>query len=179
MRDRIQDLLAFLERSGPRLHALLTRLTLCEDMAEDLLQELFIKLSRSGGFARAANRESYACRAAINLALDWRRGQKRNPHPVRLTDDLAGDERSPLRTLIHREDLEQVLEAASKLNDLRREVFIMRHIQQESYEVIGEQLGKTVHQVRGIGHKAMEQIRGLVNQGRSQFSRKGACRVRN
>jgi outer membrane lipoprotein-sorting protein len=41
------------------------------------MQELFLKLQRSGGFFRARNSRAYVRRAAIHLAFDWRRGQKR------------------------------------------------------------------------------------------------------
>ena len=38
MRDCLEKLLALLDSSGPRLHALLVRLTLREDVAEDLMR---------------------------------------------------------------------------------------------------------------------------------------------
>ena len=55
---------------------LLTRLTLRSGVAEDLLQELFIKLHDSSNFARASNRKAYLFKTAIHLAFDWRRGQR-------------------------------------------------------------------------------------------------------
>jgi len=67
----LENLLAMLDRSGPHLHVLLTRLTLREDVAEELMQELFLKLSRSDGFRRAHDPVAYACRAATHLAFDW------------------------------------------------------------------------------------------------------------
>jgi hypothetical protein len=54
--EQLERLLEFLESSGPGLHALLTRLTLREDAAEDLMQELFIRLSKSKAFEKARNR---------------------------------------------------------------------------------------------------------------------------
>jgi DNA-directed RNA polymerase specialized sigma24 family protein len=50
-----QQILGFLEKSGPGLYGLLTRLTLREDVAEDLMQELFIKLNNSRAFKKAEN----------------------------------------------------------------------------------------------------------------------------
>ncbi len=47
MRDRQKELLELLDKSGANLYALLTRLTLREDIAEELMQELFIKLINS------------------------------------------------------------------------------------------------------------------------------------
>ena len=45
-----RDALSLLEAEGPRLYALLARITLREDVAEDLMQELFLKLNRSRPF---------------------------------------------------------------------------------------------------------------------------------
>ena len=55
MKSRHKELLELLDTSGAELFALLTRLTLREDVAEELMQELFIKLSRSRGLDKAAN----------------------------------------------------------------------------------------------------------------------------
>ena len=47
MSSRQKELLELLDKSGADLYALLTRLTLREDVAEELMQELFIKLKGS------------------------------------------------------------------------------------------------------------------------------------
>ena len=69
MKDQTSTLLELLDASGGSLHALLTRLTLREDVAEDLMQELFIKLSNSNGLDRASQPVGYAYRSAINLGV--------------------------------------------------------------------------------------------------------------
>ena len=56
------ELLDLLDANGPYLFRLLHRVTLCEDAAEDLLQELFLKLPASDGFRSATNRLAYAYR---------------------------------------------------------------------------------------------------------------------
>ena len=58
-------LLALLQARGPALHALLTRLTLRADVAEDLMQELFLRLRRSAAFPRAGDPGGHATRAAF------------------------------------------------------------------------------------------------------------------
>jgi len=45
------DLVAILDAHGAALHAVLYRLTLRHDAADDLLQELFVRLAGSRGFA--------------------------------------------------------------------------------------------------------------------------------
>ncbi|HEY2761830.1 MAG TPA: sigma factor, partial [Pirellulales bacterium] len=73
------DVAALLAEHGQQLHALLFRLTLRADAAEDLLQELFCRLATSKSFQHAANPAAFAYRSATNLAFDWRRANKCNP----------------------------------------------------------------------------------------------------
>jgi RNA polymerase sigma factor (sigma-70 family) len=162
--DRREALIALLDSAGPRLLALLSRLTLREDVAEDLHQELFLKLGRSEGFFNATEREGYAVRAAINLAFDWRRQRKSKPPPEPLPDQIVGGESTPLEHLVNRERLEQLLDALHGLNATYREVFVMHHLQQESHKTIALHLGKTPHQVRALCHKAVQQLRQKLKE---------------
>ena len=158
------QVLQLLKSHGPNLYALLTRLTLRQDTAEDLMQDLFVKLSASNGFRRAVNPAAYARRVAMHLAFDWRRSQWRSPGLVRLAREPEDDEPSPLNRLIDKEQMDQLLDAVDTLNTLRREVFVMRYIQQETYEVIAKQLGTTPHKVRGLCHKAIAQLRNVLSR---------------
>ena len=76
--QRQTELLELLETSGARLHALLARLTLREDVAEELMQDLFIKLHGARDQGGIECWYAYARRTAINLAFDWRRRQARS-----------------------------------------------------------------------------------------------------
>src|SRR4051812_22018822 len=79
-----------LETHGPRLYATLARLTLRREVAGDLLQELFLRLGQSKGFPLAGDPAGYAFRTAINLAMEWRRGRRRESG-VPLPDVPAGE----------------------------------------------------------------------------------------
>jgi RNA polymerase sigma-70 factor (ECF subfamily) len=172
--EQLERLLRFLESAGPGLHTLLTRLTLREDVAEDLMQELFIRLSKSKAFEKARNRQAYARRCAMNLAFDWR--QRSRPHHLSLDEvrERASSDNSPLRRLIHREEMEQILEAIGRLRGASRESLVMRCIQQEPYEQIAQELGRRPHQVRALCFKAMSQLRNMLNSGGSIVGKKGA-----
>ena len=167
MKRQTRKVLALLESSGPSLHGLLTRLTLREEIVGDLMQELFIKLSQSEGFSNAADPVAYAHRAAMHLAFDWRRSEKRKLRMVSLSrepiDHLSSPAPSPLESLTDREALNQVLDAVGELKGLSGEVFVMHYIQQVPYEAIAKEHGKTSHQIRGLCYKAVSQIRQLVS----------------
>lgn len=154
-------LLSILEKHGAQLHALLTRLTLRAEVAEDLLQELFLKLAQSHHLAAAANPRAYVFRAAIHLAFDWRRSQRFTLSlPV---DQAVSAASSPLERLIDAEEFEQVLDALRFLSKLGRQVVVLRYLQHWDYADIAQQLGKTEHQVRGLCAKALAQLRALLS----------------
>ena len=145
------------------LHALLTRLTLREDVAEELMQELFLKLHGTKDQGRIECWYAYARRTAINLAFDWRRRQAtRRACSLDALSERASETDGPLGKLISAEELEQVLAAVGRLHGASREVFVMRYIQQSSYEEIAEQLGKTVHQARALCFRAMSTLRDVL-----------------
>jgi len=144
------------------LFALLTRLTLREEVAEELMQDLFIKLQSSRGLDKAANRQAYARRAAINLAFDWRRSRQRAARRLKHIRRQASNDELPLAKMIHSEELRETLDALSQLKKSSREALVMRYIQQESYDRIAEQMGKTSHQVRAMCSRAVHHLRQIV-----------------
>lgn len=159
MRGRYKELLELLDRSGPGLYALLTRLTLREDIAEELMQELFIKLGNGKSPEDIENLDAYAYRAAINLAFDWRRSNNRKLRNLEKISTPVSNEDSPLAKLIRSEELREMLDSIDRLNRTSREVLVMHYIQQEPYEVIAERLGKTQHQVRALCSRAVNRLR--------------------
>jgi RNA polymerase sigma-70 factor (ECF subfamily) len=161
-RDRLLDLL---ESHGAALHALFTRLTLRADVAEDLLQELFLKLRRADGFARATDPRAYAFRTAIHLACDWRR-TRRVTEPLATEPAVAAA--SPLDRLVNAEELEQVLDALPSLSELSREVVVLHYLQHQDYAEVARQLGKTEHQVRGLCSRALGQLRARLRPAAQQ-----------
>ncbi|MGD8500606.1 MAG: RNA polymerase sigma factor [Phycisphaerales bacterium] len=162
MRDRQKELLELLDKSGANLYALLTKLTLREDVAEELMQELFIKLSNSRGASKVANWDAYARRAAINLAFDWRRSRKRTASRLGQISEPVANDPSPLGRLIHSEELQETLSAIGQLKRAAREALVMRYIQQESYDDIAEQMGKTSHQVRAMCSRSIGHLRDML-----------------
>ena len=177
MKNGHGKLLELLEKSGARLHTLLTRLTLREDVAEELIQELFIKLTNSNELDKVENLGAYARRTAINLAFDWRRSQKRNTLGLNRLNEPASNDNSPLAKLVQREELQEILNAIEQINSPAREVFVMRYIQQESYDDIARQLGKTPHQARALCSRALSHLRNILGSNKSGLSGKETYNV--
>ena len=173
LQERQKRLLELLEESGSSLHVLLARLTLREDAAEDLMQELFLKLSQSSGLDRARNRDAYARKAAINLAFDWRRKQKHSEVSIEQFAEPAAGE-AVMDELIRREELAEVLDAVGRLNKASRDSVIMRYIDDKSYDYIAEQLQMTPHHIRALCHRARQGLIHMLNRSRSVHSGKGS-----
>jgi len=175
---RQTELLELLDQNGARLFALLIRLTLREDVAEELMQDLFIRLSGAKDQGGIDCWYAYARRTAINLAFDWRRRRAtRRSCSLDGLGERASDDSAPLSRLIQSEEIERVLAAIGRLRGTSREVFVMRYIQQDSYEGIAEQLGKTVHQVRALSFRAMSTLRDLLGRNHLPAEGKGVQRV--
>ena len=154
-------LLELLESSGAGLHRLLTRLTLREDVAEELMQELFVKLSGNKKLAVIENPAAYARRTAINLAFDWRRKNK----PAVDIDQISephSHASSPLDKLIRDEHLNCVLDSIEELSPEARQVLVLRSIEQLSFEEVAIQTGKSAHHVRSILHRARTKLKEIV-----------------
>jgi len=175
-----KELLELLDGSGAGLYALLTRLTLREDVAEELMQDLFIKLKNSRSTAKIANLDAYARRAAINLAFDWRRARCRRAGIGlgQITEPIAGGD-SPLAALINSEEIQETLSAIGRLKKASREVLVMRYIQQESYDDIARQMGKTSHQVRAICSRSIGRLRDMLGSNHRKSATKEIKNVRN
>ena len=160
-------LLQFFDHSGGRLYTMLTRLTLDKDAAEELMQDLFIRLFEIKHLEKIENLRAYASRIAINLAFDRRRKQRFfKPIPGNQIDNQT----EPVHLkLVQQEELEQILDAAEQLSDRMRECFVLRYIEQMDYEAIAERTYKTAQQVRGLCSKGIRRIRQILNEKNASF----------
>lgn len=98
---------------------------------------------------------------AVHLAFDWRRRQK--SRPASLESEPIATNTSPEAHLVQEEQLSDVLNALGRLTELTRQAFVMRYIEQDSYEVIARHLEKTLKQVRALCHKAVVRLRATLN----------------
>lgn len=164
--DNHNKLLEILNRDGGDLFALFVRVTLCQDAAEELMQELFLKLRLARNIDRVVNPIAYVRRIALNLAFDWRKSRPKHA-ALDGAEPPQSAEPSPLDELVRREELEEILDGIAKLRGHGREAFVMRHIQGNSNEDIAEQLQMTSHHVRALCHRAMVKLRKILRAGES------------
>ena len=162
MEQNHQKVLKLLDCHGAELYRLIGRITRCEHTASDLMQDLFICLSRSNGFNRSSSTYAYAWKTAANLAFEWRRRQKVQLVPLSQAEMAVDSKCTALEQLISEEQFELVLNCTAELSELARNVVVMRYIEQESYDHIAKCLGKNPAYLRSICSKAISQLRGLL-----------------
>jgi RNA polymerase sigma-70 factor (ECF subfamily) len=159
--DTVLDLL---ERHGGSLLRLLARLTRCEHATGDLMQELFLRLSQSEGAARARDLYAYAWRAAANLAFEWRRRQRIKLSPLEDREPLDESRLPALAQMVRDEQIERLLRATARLDELARNVVVMRYIEQASYEQIAARLDKNPAYLRSLCSKSLVRLRDMLSE---------------
>ena len=125
--------------------------------AEDLTQEVLLRIIRSPDTDLIENPEGYVFKTAANLFLDHRRRLLRNPtlRAQPLEDALAAEpgtrlveDRSPERVLMGEATLTEVLAALGELGELTRNIFILYRLENMQQ--------KDIAALYGIGQSTVE-----------------------
>lgn len=136
------------------------------DEAEDLTQEIFVKLFRAlPTYDRRASFETWLTRVSRNLCIDHYRRRRREEE--RFTDEIDPDALEleelvsrPDATLEQREEVAIVRQALAKLPPTYREAVTLRDIHELSYEQIAERL-----------QLAEGTVKSRINRGRKELAR--------
>jgi len=131
-----------IERHKHYIYTLVYRMTQHRETAEDLTQEVFIKLYRSLIYFRGESKfTTWLYRLAANVVTDYHRAQKRRPHQT-LVDKLKGwfssREEEPEAVAIQKEEQHTVQRLLSELPDKYRLILYLYHYKQLSYQEISE-----------------------------------------
>jgi RNA polymerase sigma-70 factor (ECF subfamily) len=161
--EKTSLLLRLLAEYGVELHQLFTKITLRDDVAADLLQDLFLRLWKAGNIMEANNPRAYLFQSAMNLAFDWRRRQRHECKGAALNREVVPMSLSPIDDVIRREDLNLVLSAMEELSPSDRELVVLRFLHGSSYEELAGQLCRTPHCVRALCSKAVARLRKLLD----------------
>ena len=136
------------------------------DMAEDLTQEIFLKIFKAlGTFDRRANFQTWLISVSCNLCIDHYRSVRKEREMVDRTVDAADVspvsaepdalvtlERGDRRAMLHR--------ALAQLPDTLRAAVLLRDIQELSYQEIADRLALPEGTVKS-----------RINRGRKELAR--------
>ncbi|HLZ77234.1 RNA polymerase sigma factor [Phenylobacterium sp.] len=155
---------AFLERLSAHyrqpLIAYFQRRVGSRDEAEDLTQEVFLRLVRRLDVETIDNPEAFVFRTAINLLRDRsRRGKTSTSHLAELTQHQpALEDISPERVLDSRQSLETVLRALDELDERTRDVFILHRLEGMKHAELAALYGVSVSSIEKYIMKALAHV---------------------
>ncbi len=163
-----------LVRHQERIHKLVCGYTKDALEAEDVTQEVFVKVfNKIEGFQGESAFFTWLYRIAVNTALDW--AGKRKRRPVHLSEDLGVLESHYDETELNRPaapDASLLLEERARvtreiLEDLSppyRAVLVLREFEDLSYIEISEALGCSLGTVESRLFRARAQFRGILER---------------
>jgi RNA polymerase sigma-70 factor (ECF subfamily) len=159
------------ERYQTRLLNFVYRIVGDRERAEDLVQEVFVRVYRHlGRFDRSKKFSTWIYTIASNLAKNELRNRSRNPL-VLFTSMMKGweDEERPLEfedptsrpdDLFRKRHVRELVESSvAQLPTHHREVFVLREIEGRSYEEIAE-----------ITHCNLGTVKSRLNRARNSFA---------
>jgi RNA polymerase sigma-70 factor (ECF subfamily) len=162
---------ALVERYQTRLLNFVYRIVGDRERAEDLVQEVFVRVYRHlGRFDRSKKFSTWIYTIASNLAKNELRNRSRNPL-VLFTSMTKGweDEERPLEfedpssrpdDLFRKRHVRELVESSvAQLPSHHREVFMLREIEGRSYEEIAE-----------ITHCNLGTVKSRLNRARNSFA---------
>ena len=147
-----------MDRYAPRLLGLARRITCDRAAAEDIVQDVFLKLwtERERLRGRGGSVMPWLRRVCTNAALNWcdkrRVRQRQLDGPTEVIDD-------PLAAAARSESRARVEQALSRLPADRRAVLALRVFEEMSYDEIAQALSIAPGTVMSRLHRARQQVR--------------------
>ncbi|MFC5270558.1 RNA polymerase sigma factor [Adhaeribacter terreus] len=138
-----------------------------EDVAEDLLQDSFIKAihtMKGGRYNEEGKFSSWISRIAHNLAIDHFRKEKRNPtlqleDNIKAFNSLSYAEDSAEALQIREETFARLKAMIDLLPENQKEVLIMRHYADMSFQEIADATGVSINTALGRMRYALINLR--------------------
>ncbi len=150
-----------------------------QEVAEDLLQDVFVKVIHtlnSEKYNEEGKFQPWLLRIAHNLAIDHFRKAKRYPTILledgsNLLNSLNFASESSEQEQIKEETLVWVRNLIDELPEAQKEVVIMRHYLNLSFQEIAEQTGVSINTALGRMRYALNHIRKKMKQQTSAYAK--------
>jgi RNA polymerase sigma-70 factor (ECF subfamily) len=141
---------AWFERYRRALYAYFLRHTRQRADAEDLVQDVFVRLSRVKDVSGIRDSEAFLFETAANLLKDWARRKRTHGmqfDPASENFEVRDREPGPDRVLLAKAELSEVVQALNGLGEKTRRIFILRRLEQVKCQEIASLYGISVKAV--------------------------------
>jgi RNA polymerase sigma-70 factor (ECF subfamily) len=153
---------ALIERYSDPLYRHALGMTGSPDVAEDILQQSFIKAYHHLAEVRGRF-DAWLFRIVANGCKDWLKNIRRT-HVSYEEDDQPSHFATPDEDLDRAELRRDLDRALTQLAAPLREAFIMKHVEGRSYEEMADLLGTTVGALKMRVHRAREALQALLEE---------------
>ncbi|WP_288005975.1 RNA polymerase sigma factor [Thermonema sp.] len=165
-------------RHRDRLMATIVNIVKDEALAEDILQETFIKALmtlRKGKYQEEGKFVAWVSRIAYNLAIDHFRKNKRYPTgPIEGNEDFENDlafcEESIEEQQIQEERIQKLHALIETLPPAQQEVVKMRHFQNMSFQEIAQATNVSINTALGRMRYALINLRKQIDKHNIQLA---------
>ncbi len=169
-----------LNRSKSKVYTSIYLIVKDRYVAEDLMQDAYIKaidVIRSGKYHEEGEFLPWITRIGHNLAIDYFRKDKRYPTIVledgsKVFNCFEFAEESSEDIQMRADQITNVKELIKKLPDEQREVLVMRHYEELSFQEIAVQTGVSINTALGRMRYALINLRKMLEKQDSAYDTK-------
>lgn len=140
------------------------------DLADEVLNEVYVKLRDSGKSYSVRNAGAYLYRLTVNAASDLRRARERHSLAEQIEAALEIPDPAPDAAHIaeEREELRRLEEAIARLPERRRAILIAARMHDQSCRDIARDLGLSTRMVEIELRRALDHCAEWLDKGRKE-----------
>ncbi len=151
--------------TSAKLYGVILRILHRRDIADEVLQEVYVKIwERAGDFNPGrASPISWMAAIARNRALD----EIRRKRPVSIEDhpevqDVASDDESALAAVLRGEDGRRLSDCLTRLEPDRRQMVVLAYCEGLSRDELAAKYGQPVNTIKTWLRRALMQLKGCL-----------------
>lgn len=155
---------ALIEQHRKELHRFLLRRVACAETANDLLQDIFLRLVNLTPSEPILNPRAFVYRIAANLATDYLR-QRRDTVDIELAEvfEMADDNAEPETIVFGQQQIDLCERALCELSPLSLKILVMSRFDGYSHKQIAEKLDISVSWVEKNIIAALKHCKRALN----------------
>jgi RNA polymerase sigma factor (sigma-70 family) len=157
----LQQASVLFDRYHKRIYNFLARTTLNRTLAEDLTQNVFLRMIKYRNSYKEGNRfQSWIYQVARNVFADHYQAHKNQKSNHSVSVEKVSDTMSDPDETLDQVEREKLLHRSlERLNDEQRELLVLTRFQHMKYEQVAELLDTTVANVKVKVHRAIAKLR--------------------